>query len=86
MKAHFSKDGVELELARHEYIFVYLALSHVIDGISMDDADFRNILGLERSEAAAMLDGLSQRELGARQSGQHWNPVPRGEQSRSSGE
>jgi hypothetical protein len=72
--ARFRSDGVELDLDKPEYIFVYLTLSYVLDGVALADHDFRNILGMTREDAEAFLDGLEEAERIARVQGNHWNP------------
>ncbi|MBT2499562.1 hypothetical protein J7E25_10675 [Agromyces sp. ISL-38] len=78
--ARFRRDGVELDLDKSEYIFVYLTLSYVMDGVALADHDFRNILGMTREDAEAFRNGLVGAERVARRQGEHWNPnVPRTE-------
>lgn len=75
MIARFRRDGVELDLDKSEYIFVYLTLSYVLDGVAIADHDFANILGMTREEAEAFRDGLVEAERIARVQGNHWSPV-----------
>ena len=63
-----------MTLDKREYIFLALTLSYVLDGISIEDHDFTNILGLTRAEAEAWRDELMAAEHAARDRGEHWNP------------
>jgi len=63
-----------LTLDKREFIFLAMTLSYVLDGISIEDHDFVNILGMTREMAEAMLDDLKAAEGAARARGEHWNP------------
>lgn len=65
--------GARLDLPPSEYGFLYLALSHVLHGQRMTDHDFRNILGLEREAAEALLTELQAAEDEAKRRGDHWH-------------
>lgn len=73
MKAEFNSTGVRLALDKSEYIFLHLALSHLLHGLSIPDHDFINIMGLSREEAEELLESLVSSEREARRSGEHWN-------------
>ena len=75
MIARFRRDGVEFDLDKSEYVFVYLTLSYVLDGVALADHDFANILGMTRKEAEALRDGLVEAEGIARVHGNHWSPL-----------
>ncbi|WP_157732502.1 hypothetical protein [Cellulomonas sp. PSBB021] len=75
MIARFRSDGVDLDLTKDEYIFVYLTLSHALHGVRMEDHDFRNILGMSREDAEALMGRIGAAEDEARASGTHWNPI-----------
>ena len=74
MIAKFGPHGVELTLDKREFDFLALTLSYVLDGISIEDHDFANILGMTREAAEAMRDDLMASEHAARARGEHWNP------------
>jgi hypothetical protein len=75
--ARFGREGVDLALDKREYIFIALALSYLLDGISIADHDFQNILGMNRADAEKLRDALDTAEATARTAGTHWNPAPR---------
>lgn len=79
MIAKFGPQGVELALDKREFDFLALTLSYVLDGISIEDHDFANILGMTREQAEAMRDDLMKTERAARARGEHWNPRPSAE-------
>lgn len=72
MIAKFRRDGVDLSLDKSEYIFLYLTMSYVLHGVALADHDFRNILGMSREDAEALLAGLVDAEHAARGRGEHW--------------
>lgn len=72
--ARFDRDGVELDLTKSEYIFVYLSLSYVLHGAHMEDHDFVNILGMSRDDAELLMTRIGEAEDQARARGEHWNP------------
>ncbi|MCO7237746.1 MULTISPECIES: hypothetical protein [unclassified Aeromicrobium] len=75
MKARFRRDGVELDLTKDEYIFVYLLLSYGLHGVELEDHDFRNILGMSRVDAERLMQSIRAVEREARARGDHWNPL-----------
>lgn len=66
MRASFRSDGVELDLTKDEYIFVYLSLAYVLYGVGMEDHDVRNILGMFRGDAERPMDQIGEAERDAR--------------------
>lgn len=72
--ARFRSDGVELDLTKDEYIFVYLSLSYALHGARMEDHDFRNILGMSREDAERLMGQIGAAEDEARAKGDHWSP------------
>lgn len=74
MMARFRSDGVELDLTKEEYIFVYLSLSYALHGAQMEDHDFRNILGMSRDDAERLMGQIGAAEDEARARGEHWSP------------
>ena len=73
MIARFRSDGVDLDLTKAEYIFVYLSLSYALHGVLIDDNDFRNILGMSREDAERLMGEIGVAEDEARARGDHWN-------------
>ncbi|MGN8244416.1 hypothetical protein ACTHAM_001319 [Cellulomonas soli] len=73
MMANFRRDGVDIELDKNEYIFICLTLSYVLDGVSLADHDFANILGMGRKAAEAFRDALVEAERAAKAQGNHWS-------------
>lgn len=74
MMAKFRSDGVEFDLTKDEYIFVYLALSYALHGAALEDHDFRNILGMSRDDAERFMEEVRGAENEARGQGDHWSP------------
>lgn len=72
--ARFRSDGVQLDLTKDEYVFIYLSLSHALYGIGMEDHDFRNILGMSRDDAERLMGQIVAAEGDARARGDHWSP------------
>ena len=77
MIARFGREGVDLALDTREYVFIALGLSYLLDGISIADHDFQNILGMNRADAEKLRDAMGADEATARTSGTHWNTAPR---------
>lgn len=71
--ARFRSDGVEFDLTKDEYIFVYSALSYALHGVRMEDHDFRNILGMSREDAERLMEQIGAAEDDARARGDHWS-------------
>jgi hypothetical protein len=76
VNVEFHRDGAVVTLAKEEYIFLCLTLSHVLYGLRIADHDFRNILRLPREVAEEFLARIDAQETAARAGGQHWNPSP----------
>lgn len=74
MRTRFHRDGVELDLTKSEYIFVYLSLSYVLHGARLEDHDFANILGMSKEDAEILMTRMSEAEDEARARGEHWSP------------
>lgn len=74
--AEFDKDGVTLRLTKEEWWFVTSAMGYVLHGQPLPDHDFRNILMTMPDDAERLHKVLSEVEVAARSSGNHWAPQP----------
>ena len=75
MEAAFTPESVTMHLSPHDYVFLYLTLTHTLYGTEMSDNDFRNILGMARVDAERSFDRLRDAEQQARRAGQMWTGV-----------
>jgi len=72
--ATFNNLGADLHFDPHEYGFLHLVLSYALHGVSLDDNDFRNLLGMTREDGERLYADMQSAERAARESGDHWLP------------
>lgn len=75
-EVEFDPDGVSLRLSKEEWWFLSTAARHVLYGERLPDHDFRNILMMMPEDAERLFEQLSEAEVAARISGDHWAPRP----------